>query len=53
VTVVPIATEEYPTPARRPFYSVLDSRPLISLGVVPVHWRASLRNVLGEIRDAQ
>jgi dTDP-4-dehydrorhamnose reductase len=50
VRVDPIATEEYPTPARRPSYSVLDKRSL--LGVVPVparHWRANLRTVLREI----
>ena len=51
VTVSPIATEEYPTPARRPAYSVLDKRSLASLGVAPVHWRKRLRSVLGEIDD--
>src|SRR5258708_28489167 len=53
VRVDPIATEEYPTPARRPSYSVLDKRSL--LGVVPVparHWRANLRSVLREIANA-
>lgn len=50
VRVNPITTEEYPTPARRPAYSVLDKRSL--LGVVPVrarHWRENLRAVLREI----
>ncbi len=52
VTVTPIATEEYPTPARRPAYSVLDKRSLSTLGLVPVHWRKALRGVLREIRNA-
>ena len=53
VRVDPIATEEYPTPARRPAYSVLDKRSLS--GVVPVparHWRANLRTVLRGIANA-
>ena len=52
VTVTPITTEEYPTPARRPSYSVLDKRSLDQLGIVPAHWRTNLRAVLGEIRNA-
>jgi dTDP-4-dehydrorhamnose reductase len=50
VRVDPITTEEYPTPAKRPAYSVLDKRSL--LGVLPVpahHWRVNLRTVLREI----
>jgi len=50
VTVAPIATVDYPTPARRPSYSVLDKSSLTSLGLVPVHWRARLRSVLGEMQ---
>ena len=46
VTVTPIATEEYPTPARRPAYSVLDKRSLTALGLVPAHWRQRLRETL-------
>jgi dTDP-4-dehydrorhamnose reductase len=52
VTVTPIATSEYPTPARRPAYAILDKRSLQPLGVVPVHWRKRLREVLKEIRGA-
>jgi dTDP-4-dehydrorhamnose reductase len=51
VRVTPIATRDYPTPARRPSYSVLDKQSLIALGFVPVHWRESLRAVLAEVRD--
>lgn len=46
VTVTPIATEDYPTPARRPPYSVLDKRSLTALGLTPVHWRQRLRETL-------
>jgi dTDP-4-dehydrorhamnose reductase len=52
VTVTPIATVEYPTPARRPPYSILDKKSLASLGIVPLHWRKRLRSVLGEIKNA-
>jgi dTDP-4-dehydrorhamnose reductase len=48
-----IATEEYPTPAKRPSYSVLDKRSLLAKLTVPArHWRSNLRTVLGEILNA-
>jgi len=50
VRVDPIVTEEYPTPARRPAYSVLDKRSAIeALGIPVRHWRVNLREVLREI----
>jgi dTDP-4-dehydrorhamnose reductase len=49
VTVTPIATAEYPTPARRPPYSVLDKKSLAGFDLVPIHWRKRLRDVLGEV----
>ncbi len=49
VTVTPIATEEYPTAARRPAYSVLDKRALSAYGLIPRHWRQCLREVLKEL----
>lgn len=52
VAVTPIATADYPTPARRPSYSVLDKKSLMSLGLEPQHWRQRLRGVLGEIAHA-
>jgi len=52
VTVTPIATADYPTPARRPAYSVLDKSSLRALGLEPVHWRRSLRAVLEEVQGA-
>ena len=48
ISVTPISTEEYPTAARRPRYSVLDTRSLAVLGIAPVHWRRQLQSVLGE-----
>ena len=52
VSVRPIATEEYPTAARRPPYSVLEKRSLASLGLAPRHWRARLREVMRELVHA-
>jgi dTDP-4-dehydrorhamnose reductase len=52
ITVTPISTEEYPTVARRPRYSVLDKRSLAVLGIAPVHWRRQLQGVLGELGRA-
>ena len=50
VVVTPIATAEYPTPARRPPYSVLDKSSLTSIGFTPAHWRKRLRGVLQEMK---
>jgi dTDP-4-dehydrorhamnose reductase len=52
--VCPITTAEYPTPARRPAYSLLDcSGSRLRLGLTPVHWRAALAGVLERIAAAQ
>ncbi|MBB3061893.1 dTDP-4-dehydrorhamnose reductase [Microbulbifer rhizosphaerae] len=49
VQIKPITTADYPTPAARPAYSVLDKSRLISeVGVEPKHWRQALREVLKE-----
>ena len=49
-SVVPIATEDYPTPAKRPPCSVLDKRATFgALGRAAPHWRSNLREVLTEI----
>lgn len=48
--VLPITTADYPTPARRPAYSVLDTAKLRSdFGIAPPDWRDGLRAVLGDI----
>jgi len=51
--VVPISTAEYPTPARRPAYSVLDNARLrAEFGLDPADWRIGLDGVLDEVRAA-
>lgn len=51
VPVIPIATSDYPTPACRPSYSVLDKRSAIALiGAPAPHWRVHLRDMLGVIK---
>lgn len=45
----PITSSDYPTPAARPAFSLLDCRSTLSLlGEEPVHWRANLRAMLKE-----
>jgi len=52
VEIRAIPTEDYPTPARRPAYSVLDcSGTVAALGVEQQHWAARLRQMLEEMRD--
>ena len=52
VPIVPIATGDYPTPAVRPSYSVLDkSKTWAALGRTAAHWRVNLRETLNEIRE--
>ena len=51
VPVIPIATSDYPTPARRPSYSVLDKSAAVALvGACAPHWRVHLREMLGVIK---
>jgi dTDP-4-dehydrorhamnose reductase len=48
--VTAITTAEYPTPAKRPAYSVMDcSKIKTAFGIVQPDWRQSLRRVLDEI----
>ena len=50
IPVLPITTAEYPTPARRPAYSVLDRRRTLSRFSCPkVSWQDQLKLVLQEI----
>ena len=48
--VEPISTADYPTPACRPPYSLLDSSAaLAQLGLRPQHWRCALREVIADV----
>jgi dTDP-4-dehydrorhamnose reductase len=48
--VEPIRTEDYPTPAVRPPYSVLDkTKTWQAIGWEPIHWRVQLRRMLSEL----
>ncbi|MBF9153033.1 dTDP-4-dehydrorhamnose reductase [Novosphingobium jiangmenense] len=47
--IMPIATADYPTPAKRPSFSVLDvSGTRALLGDAHVHWRTNLKTMLKE-----
>jgi dTDP-4-dehydrorhamnose reductase len=51
--VKPLTTADYPTPAQRPSYSLLDctaSRQTLRLD--PMHWRAALAQVLAQVPSA-
>jgi len=49
-TATPIPTSEYPTPATRPAYSVLDTEKIQSCLLLPIpQWRDSLKNMLKEL----
>ncbi len=49
-TVRPITTDQYPTPARRPAYSVLDTTKFrTTFGLRPPNWQDSLDRVLTEL----
>jgi dTDP-4-dehydrorhamnose reductase len=51
VPVLPIATEDYPTPARRPNWSVLDKRATFALVGPARHWRVELRDAIARLRS--
>jgi dTDP-4-dehydrorhamnose reductase len=53
VPIRPLTTGEYPTAARRPAFSVLDtSASCALLGLPPRHWRENLRAMLREVAAA-
>lgn len=50
--VIPITTPEYPTPAKRPAYSVLACGKISQLlGTYPPHWRQRLILMLKELKE--
>ncbi|MEB3323341.1 MAG: dTDP-4-dehydrorhamnose reductase [Synechococcaceae cyanobacterium] len=51
--VVPITTDEYPTKARRPVFSLLDTRHTERVfGLTARHWRTELSQMMGQISNA-
>lgn len=54
VPVAPITTAEFPTPARRPAWSVLDgARMAATFGLAPPDWRAGLDHTLAAWKPAE
>lgn len=52
IPVKPITTSDYPTPAARPRFSVLDKEQTWKLlNITPVHWRVALRCMLARLID--
>ena len=52
VPIIPIRTQDYPTPASRPAYSVLDkTATYAALGAPAAHWRVELRNALSQLES--
>lgn len=52
IPVKPIQTSDYPTPAKRPAYSVMDkSKTEEALGYSLPHWQKSLTNMLKELKN--
>jgi dTDP-4-dehydrorhamnose reductase len=52
-SIKPIATLDYPTPAQRPAYSVLNKTQTWSeLNIAPVHWQAALTKMLIALKQA-
>lgn len=49
IPVEPIATADYPTPAMRPAYSVLDKSATAALIGTAPHWRTRLRRMIEEL----
>jgi dTDP-4-dehydrorhamnose reductase len=50
IPIVPVASSQYPTPAKRPMYSVLDKSSFWQkLEMTPVHWRVQLSFMVKEL----
>ncbi len=53
IPIIPIRTTDYPTPARRPAFSVLDKTGTWAITGPANHWRTELRICLTAIADAE
>ncbi|KPK53106.1 MAG: dTDP-4-dehydrorhamnose reductase [Thiotrichales bacterium SG8_50] len=52
IPIRPIRTQDFPTPARRPAYSVLDKTATWGeLGITPPHWRVALREMIQSLAE--
>lgn len=52
VSIHPVPASQYPTPARRPLYCILDKQTMWqAAGINPVHWRIQLRTMLQELTN--
>lgn len=51
IPVLPIATADYPTPARRPACSVLDKSATWAITGPAAHWRTELRHCLATMKE--
>ncbi len=50
IPILPVPSRLFPTPAKRPMYSVLDKTSFWqAAGTTPVHWRVQLRSMLKEV----
>ena len=54
ITLNPITTADYPTPASRPCYSVMDKTTTWqTLGIKSEHWRVALRQMMQQLLQAK
>jgi len=50
IPILPVLSYQFPTPAKRPMYSVLDKTSFWQAAeIAPVHWRVQLRSMLKEV----